>query len=210
MGKVRVANFTVSIDGFSSGLDQRMDEPFGDNSEGLHAWYESAMEERDSGRGGPGADQLRRFHDRAGATIMGRNMFSPHRGPWADESWTGWWGDNPPYHHDTFVLTHHDRPSVTMEGGTTFHFTSEPIDVVLDRAKAAAGDQDIIIGGGASTVRQYLLAGLIDELDLGVSPILIGQGERLLTDDVAAALREFRVVKSYPIGNATFYNLSRS
>src|SRR3954447_24831793 len=162
MAKVRVENFTITLDGYSTGLGQRMDAPFGDRMEGLHDWMFAAFEDRDAGRGGIDAEQVSRHPEGSGATIMGRNMFGPFRGPWEDESWTGWWGPPPPYHHDVFVHTHHLRPDLAMEGGTTFHFTDEPVEKVLDRALTAAKGEDVVIGGGATTVQQYLRAGLID------------------------------------------------
>ncbi len=139
---------------------------------------------------------------------MGRNMFGPVRGPWPDESWKGWWGDNPPYHHDVFVHTHYPRASVPMEGGTTFHFTDEPVEVVLERAMEAAGGQDVVIGGGASTVQQYLRAGLIDELNIAIAPVLAGAGERLF-DNVADALRNYQVTEMVSSPAATHFRLNR-
>ncbi len=114
-----------------------------------------------------------------GATVMGRNMFGPIRGPWGDSDWTGWWGDNPPYHHPVFVLTHHPRPPITMAGGTTFHFVDDGIEAALQRAFDAAGGQDVRLGGGVATIQQYLRAGLVDELHLAIVPVLLGRGERL-------------------------------
>lgn len=192
MPKVRVHNITVSLDGFAAGPHQRLDEPFGDNIEGLHDWMVAAMRDRADGKTGIDVDCLERGEENIGATIMGRNMFGPQRGPWQDESWKGWWGENPPYHHDVFVHTHHLRPSLTMEGGTTFHFTDEPIETVLARAFEAAAGRDVRIGGGSATVQQYLRARLIDELHLVVVPLLVGRGERLL-DNVADGIDGYRV-----------------
>jgi dihydrofolate reductase len=190
MGKVRVHNFTITLDGFGAGPNQRLEEPFGDGMEGLHDWMDPLFDGTATGLDAEiGLDQ-----DAFGATIMGRNMFGPIRGEWPDESWKGWWGDNPPYHHDTFVLTHHPRPDLEMEGGTTFHFTSEPIEVVLDRARELAGEKDVIVAGGAATVRQYLRAGLIDELNIAVAPLLAGAGEPLFAG-LGDALRQYRVVE---------------
>jgi dihydrofolate reductase len=205
MSKVRVANFTVSLDGYGSGVNQRLDAPFGDRAGDLHEWMEIAMADRENGVANPAVDQLDRFKDGVGATIMGRNMFSPLRGEWADESWRGYWGDNPPYHHATFVLTHHKRPDLVMEGGTTFHFTDEPIDVVLERAREVADGQDVVIAGGASTIRQYLHAGLIDEIDLFIAPVITGAGERF----VDPALQEFTVESVTAVPKGTLFKLRR-
>lgn len=185
MPKVRVHNVTISLDGFMAGPNQRPDAPFGDGvgwGDELHSWFMSASEDAAAGKSGTDVDHFVRGDRNIGATIMGRNMFGPQRGPWEDESWQGWWGDNPPYHHDVFVHTHHLRPSLEMAGGTTFHFTDEPPETVLRRAFDAADGKDVRIGGGAATIRQYLRAGLIDELHLVIAPMLIGRGERLLDD----------------------------
>jgi dihydrofolate reductase len=208
MAQVRVENFTITTDGFGAGLGQRLEEPFGDGMEGLHDWMFAAQEDKAAGKGGIDAEQVGRFEEGIGATIMGRNMFGPIRGPWADESWTGWWGDNPPYHHDTFVLTHHRRPSLPMEGGTTFHFTDEPVDVVLERAFEAANGKDVLIAGGPSTVQQYLRAGLIDVMHIVVAPILAGTGERLF-DNVADALGNYKVSKTVTSSRATHIEIVR-
>jgi len=208
VARVRVHNFTITLDGIAAGPGQRLDAPFGDGVDKLHDWMEVARADKAAGKSGLGADRIDRYAEDVGATIMGRNMFSPQRGAWEDESWTGWWGDNPPYHHDTFVLTHHLRPSIPMEGGTTFHFTNEPIEVVLERALKAAGGRDVVIAGGAHTVQQYLRAGLIDELNLVVAPILAGAGERLF-DDVADALGAFQVTEMVSDPTATFVRLER-
>ena len=208
MAKVRVENFTITVDGFGAGVGQRLDAPFGDGVDGLHDWYEAAQADKAAGKGGIDAEQVGRFEEGVGATIMGRNMFGPIRGPWEDESWQGWWGDNPPYHHDTFVLTHHQRPSLPMDGGTTFHFTDEPVDRVLERALKAANGKDVIIGGGASTVQQYLRAGLIDLMHIVIAPILAGAGERLF-DNVAEALGNYKVTNIVTTPNATHIEIVR-
>jgi dihydrofolate reductase len=208
MAKVRVENFTITLDGYSTGLGQRMDAPFGDRMEGLHDWMFAAFEDRDAGRGGIDAEQVSRYPEGSGATIMGRNMFGPFRGPWEDESWTGWWGPNPPYHHDVFVHTHHLRPDLSMEGGTTFHFTDEPVEKVLDRALTAADGKDVVIGGGATTVQQYLRAGLIDVLHVVVVPILAGAGERLF-DNVTDALGNYKVASTITSPRATHVEIVR-
>ncbi|MEU3742338.1 dihydrofolate reductase family protein [Streptomyces sp. NPDC032198] len=208
MPKVRVHNVTVSLDGFAAGPHQRLDEPFGDNIEGLHDWMIAAMRDRADGKTGIDVEHIERSEENIGATIMGRNMFGPQRGPWQDESWRGWWGDNPPYHHDVFVHTHHVRPSLTMDGGTTFHFTDEPVETVLARAFEAAGGRDVRIGGGAATVQQYLRARLIDELHLVVVPLLVGRGERLL-DNVADGIDGYRVTELLSSEAATHAHLTR-
>jgi dihydrofolate reductase len=184
MPKVRVANFSVSLDGYGAGPAQDVDHPLGVGGERLHDWALGTRTFREmfgEEGGGQGVDDgfAAAGHTRIGATIMGRNMFGPVRGQWEDENWTGWWGENPPYHHDVFVLTRYPRPSFAMEGGTTFHFVTDGIESALDRAVAAAKDQDVLIAGGASTIQQYLAAGLIDELHLAIAPILLGAGERL-------------------------------
>lgn len=184
MSKLRVNCFAISIDGYGAGPSQSMKEPLGVGGEELHRWFIPTEEfqkmyGRERGKIGVDNDFAKRGTEKVGAWIMGRNMFGPVRGEWPDESWKGWWGDNPPYHCDTFVLTHHPRKPVTMEGGTTFHFVTEGIEAALERAKAAAKGMDVRLGGGVSTLRQYLSAGLVDEMHLAVSPILLGQGENL-------------------------------
>lgn len=169
MGKV-TCGIAMSLDGYTAGPNQRADAPFGDGvGESLHRWmFEAAAEN---------AAEIAQLTS-AGAYVMGRNMFSPGRGEW-DLEWTGWWGEEPPYHAPVFVLTHHRREPVEMKGGTTFHFVTGGIVEALDRARAAAGDRDILIAGGAATVNQYLAAGLIDELRLHIAPVVLGRGERL-------------------------------
>jgi dihydrofolate reductase len=197
MPKLRVHNLTISLDGFAAGPNQRLDAPFGDGLEGgdvLHDWMFAAMKDRADGKTGIDVDYVERSEQDIGATIMGRNMFGPVRGPWPDESWTGWWGDNPPFHHEVFVHTHYLRPSLPMEGGTTFHFTDEPIETVLQRAFEAAAGKDVRVGGGPATVQQYLRAGLIDELHLATVPILVGRGERLL-DNLGDGIDGYQVAE---------------
>ncbi|SDJ86753.1 dihydrofolate reductase family protein [Streptomyces indicus] len=207
MSKLRV-HVTVSLDGFMCGQDQRLDAPFGDGVDGLMDWQFGAMKDRADGKAGPDVEALDRAEDNLGATIMGRNMFGPVRGPWQDESWTGWWGENPPYHHDVFVHTHHVRPDLPMSGGTTFHFTDEAPEKVLDRAFAAAGGRDVRLGGGASTIRQYLRAGLVDVMELAVAPVLVGGGERLL-DRIGEPLDGLRVTGMESSAAATHVRLVR-
>lgn len=205
MAKVRVHNFSITLDGFATGTNQRLDAPFGDGVEGLHDWMIAAME---GGATGIDVERAKAWDTNVGATIMGRNMFGPQRGAWEDESWTGWWGPNPPYHHATFVHTHHVRPDLPMEGGTTFHFTNEPVEKVLERAFEAAAGQDVVIGGGAATIQQYLRAGLIDELNLVIVPILAGAGERLF-DNLGDALTKYRVAEQISSPAATHVRLTR-
>ena len=185
MSKVRVAGFGLSIDGFSAGPRQSIDDPLGAGGPSLMEWAfptRTFQQMHGGGGGETGLDDdfARRGFANVGAWILGRNMFGPVRGPWPDESWKGWWGDEPPYHVPVFVLTHHARDPIEMRGGTTFHFVTDGIHAALDAAKKAAGDLDVRIGGGPDTVRQYLRAGLIDELHLALSPTLLGQGEALL------------------------------
>lgn len=185
MSKLRVESFTLSIDGFGAGPEQSLENPLGIGGTGLHAWafptqtFQSKLFGKADGKTGIDEDFAARGFDNVGAWIMGRNMFGPVRGPWPDESWKGWWGDNPVYHMPVFVLTHHARAPLVMEGGTTFYFVTEGIHAALERAREAAGGKDVRIGGGADTIRQYLQARLIDELHIAISPIVLGTGERL-------------------------------
>jgi dihydrofolate reductase len=188
MGKVRVAAFTVSLDGYGAGPGQTLEKPMGEGTDNLHAWMFGtsvfrAMIGADAATPGPEVDErfAKAGFDNIGAWIMGRNMFGPVRGEWPDDSWRGWWGETPPYHCHVYVLTHHAREPLAMDGGTVFHFVTGGAEEALGRAKVSAGGKDIRIGGGASTVRQYLERSLIDELHLAVSPILLGAGEPLLT-----------------------------
>src|SRR4051812_33323855 len=160
--------------------------------------------------GSEGVDEAfaHRSMDGFGAFILGRNMFGPIRGEWPDDAWKGWWGDNPPYHAPTFILTHHARAPIVMEGGTTFHFVTDGIESALAQAKASAGDLDVKIGGGVSTVRQYLLAGLIDELQLAMSPVLLGRGEALFADIDLPGLG-YQVTETVPTELATHVVLTR-
>jgi dihydrofolate reductase len=183
MSKLTVSAFTVSVDGYGAGPDQSVEHPLGRGTEHLHDWLipTRTFQQLSGKDGDTGVDDgfAQRSFVNVGAWIMGRNMFGPVRGSWPDESWRGWWGENPPYHVPIFVLTHHARPPLEMEGDNVFHFVTGGIHEALDRARAAAGGKDIRIGGGASTVRQYLEADLIDEMHLAVSPILLGRGEPL-------------------------------
>jgi len=186
MSKVRVAGFGLSLDGFSAGIEQSLSDPLGRRGLEIFQWFFHtrtfcSMHGEEGGTAGDMDDEFgHRAMDNFGAFILGRNMFGPVRGPWPDDSWRGWWGNNPPYHAPTFVLTHHEREPLVMEGGTTFYFVTGGIDEALARAKKAAGRKDVKIGGGVSTVRQYLQAGLIDSVHLALVPVLLGQGEPLL------------------------------
>lgn len=184
MPKLRVQSFAISLDGYGAGPNQSLEDPLGVGGEALHEWlFPTRTFQKMSGNDGEtGTDDdfAARGFANAGAWIMGRNMFGPIRGPWPDESWKGWWGDNPPYHCPVFVLTHHPRAPITMEGGTVFHFVTGGIREALDRATDAAKGQDVRLGGGVAAVREYLQAGLVDEMHLAISPILLGSGEHLL------------------------------
>lgn len=185
MPKVRVDSFTISLDGFGAGPDQSLENPLGVGGQDLHQWMfptrtiQKTLFGKDEGTTGVDDDFAARGFRNVGAWILGRNMFGPDRGPWTNMEWKGWWGDEPPYHVPVFVLTHHARESIPMAGGTTFHFVTGGIHEALDRARAAVGDKDVRIGGGAHTIQQYLRAGLVDELHYVISPILLGRGERL-------------------------------
>jgi dihydrofolate reductase len=193
MTELRVHNFSMSLDGYIAGPDQGVDHPLGVGGEQLHEWIFGLPEQRT-----PVDERMQAYGtDGIGATIMGRNMFGPVRGDWGAEEWTGWWGEDPPFHHDVFVLTHHARDPVTMAGGTTFHFVTDGIEAALERARDAAGTAHVRLGGGAATVRQYLRAGLVDELHLVVVPVLLGGGERLF-EDLGAALDGWRCVEFAP------------
>lgn len=181
-GKVRVSSYAVSVDGFGAGPDQSLQNPLGVGGERLHDWFFPTATFRKTygkGKGENGVDEAfaRRGMEGIGAWVLGRNMFAPSRGPWPDDGWQGWWSEEPPYRCPVFVLTHHPRPPLEMKGGTTFHFVTDGAGVALERARAAAGKLDVRIGGGASTIRQYLRAGVIDELHIAVSPVLLGAGE---------------------------------
>jgi dihydrofolate reductase len=186
MSKVRVNNYAISLDGFGAGPNQSLENPLGVGGPALHEWFYptktfQAMFGNEQGVAGVDDDFARRGMENLGAWILGRNMFGPVRGPWPDESWKGWWGETPPYHTDVFVLTHHPRKPLTMDGGTTFHFITDGIHSALSKAKAAAKGRDVRIGGGANVIRQYLQAGLIDEMHIAVSPVLLGDGEHLMS-----------------------------
>jgi dihydrofolate reductase len=213
MTRVRVESFTISADGYGAGPDQGMDNPLGLGAEALHEWLVSTrswrqMHGKEGGATGVDDDFAERGTRGLGAWILGRNMFGPVRGPWPDMSWKGWWGPNPPYHVPVFVLTHHARPPIHMEGGTTFHFVTGGIHEALDRSRQAAAGMDVRIGGGASVIQQYLRAGLIDEMHVAISPILLGSGERLFEGVDLRAL-EYEVVTFVGSEKATHIVLRR-
>ncbi len=192
MPKLRVHNLAMSLDGYVAGPNQSPDDPLGVRGEELHEWVFPtrswhAMQGMDDGDEGIDDRFVAAGDAGIGATIMGRNMFGPIRGAWKDDEWKGWWGDDPPYHHPVFVLTHHAHEPIPMQGGTTFHFVTDGIEAALKRAFEAAGGGDVRIGGGAATVQQYLRAGLIDEMHVAIVPILLGSGERLFEDVDPAA-----------------------
>src|SRR5258708_5174709 len=181
MSRLRVESFSISLDGYGAGPNQSIDNPLGVGGSALHEWaFATQTFQKMFGNAGGAAgvddDFAARGFSNIGAWIMGRHMFGPIRGEWPDDQWKGWWGDNPPYHVPVFVLSHHPRASITMAGGTTFYFVTEGIEAVLKRATEAAGGKDIRLGGGVATSREYLNAGLIDEMHLSISPVLLGAG----------------------------------
>jgi dihydrofolate reductase len=213
MSRLRVHNFSISLDGYGAGPRQSVDNPLGVGGEALHDWFVPTRTfqrtyDKQGGEPDPDDELAARMWQNIGAWIMGRNMFGPIRGPWPDESWKGWWGENPPYHVDVFVLTHYARDPVQMEGGTTFHFVTDGIHVALERAKTSAKGKDVLVGGGASLIRQYLQAGLIDDMHIAVSPILLGSGEHLLHGIDLPALG-YRPTRYVGTARAAHYLLSK-
>lgn len=214
MPKLRVASFTVSIDGFGAGANQSLDNPLGVGGMELHQWFfptRTFQRMHGSGDGTTGIDDdfAARGFNNVGAWILGRNMFGPIRGPWPDNRWKGWWGDTPPYHTPVFVLTHHPRAPLAMDGGTTFHFVTDGIHAALEQAFDAVKGQDVRLGGGVDTIRQYLRAGLIDEMHLAISPVLLGSGENLLAGIDMRSLG-YRCVEHVPTQLATHIVLKKS
>jgi len=186
MSKVKVASFSISLDGFGAGPRQDLNNPLGVRGLELHDWFFRTeifkkMHGQSGGTKGIDNDLAAQSFENVVAWILGRNMFGPVRGPWEGDSWRGWWGDNPPYHTPVFVLTHHARPPLVMQGGTTFHFVTEGLDSALKQAREAANGKDVRIGGGVSVIRQFLIAGHIDEMHLAMSPVLLGEGEHLFS-----------------------------
>ncbi len=214
VSKLRVESFSISADGYGAGPDQSLDHPLGIGGRALHEWAMPTetfqrMFGKAGGTTGKDNDFAARGFRNIGAWILGRNMFGPVRGPWPDDRWRGWWGDNPPYHVDVFVLTHHPRDTLEMEGGTRFHFVTDGIHAALARATEAAGGRDVRIGGGVATIRQFLREGLIDELHIAISPVLLGSGESLLTDIDLLALG-YRCVEQATTERAMHLVLARS
>jgi dihydrofolate reductase len=214
MPKLRVHGFTISLDGYGAGRGQSLENPLGVGGMALHRWLLSTrtlqkmLFGKEGGTTGTDDDFAARGIVNLGAWILGRNMFGPVRGPWPDDSWKGWWGDNPPYHVPVFVLTHHPRASITMAGGTTFHFVTDGIEAALKRALEAAGGKDIRLGGGVATIREYLNAGLIDEMHLAISPVLLGAGEHLL-GGIDLTRLGFECTEHVPTASATHVVLTR-
>jgi len=213
MSKLRVNCFSISLDGFGAGPEQDEQNPLGRNGSDLHGWFRATQTFQamfGGGQGTTGIDDAfaRRSFENVGAWILGRNMFGPVRGPWPDEQWRGWWGDEPPYHVPVFVLTHHARRPLEMAGGTTFHFVTGGMEEALRRAREAAGAADVRVGGGAATIRQYMRAGLLDEMHLALAPVLLGSGEPLLEGIDLRALG-YGVVEHASSGAATHVVIRR-
>jgi dihydrofolate reductase len=207
MPKLCVRSFSLSLDGYGAGPDQDLDNPLGVGGGALHEWAFATRTFRrmfggTGGTTGIDEDFAARGFANIGAWILGRNMFGPVRGPWPDDAWKGWWGDNPPYHMPVFVLTHHPRASIIMSGGTTFHFITDGIHAALERAVDAAHGQDIRLGGGVATIRQYLRAALVDEMHLAISPVLLGSGESLL-EGIDLPKLGYQRTEHVPTPNAT-------
>jgi dihydrofolate reductase len=213
MPKLRVHAFAISLDGYGAGPDQDLKNPLGKGGAAMHQWFYPTrtfqrMFGKDEGTTGIDDDFAARGFENIGAWIMGRNMFGPVRGAWPDESWRGWWGEDPPYHVPVFVLTHHQRPSLKMEGGTVFHFVTDGIDAAFARAREAAGDRDVRIGGGVATIRRYLNARLIDYMHLVVTPALLGGGEALFAG-IDVPLLGYEASEHVPSEKATHVVLSK-
>lgn len=213
MTKLRVHSFTISTDGYGAGPNQDVDNPLGVGGKALHEWAFTTrtfqkMFGNEGGATGVDDDFAARGFSNIGAWILGRNMFGPIRGEWPDEHWKGWWGDNPPYHVPVFVLSHHPRASITMAGGTTFHFVTDGIQAALKRAKESSDGQDVRLGGGVATIQQYLRARLIDEMHLAIAPTLLGSGEHLFAGLDAVALG-YRCSEHVSTSNAMHVVLTR-
>ncbi|MBK9656081.1 MAG: dihydrofolate reductase [Rhodanobacteraceae bacterium] len=214
MSKLRVESFSISLDGFGAGPDQDLNNPLGIGGTALHGWalptrtFQQKLFGNDNGETGVDEDFAARGFDNIGAWILGRNMFGPVRGPWPDESWRGWWGDHPVYQVPVFVLTHHPRAPLVMDGGTTFHFVTEGALVALERARQAARGKDVRVGGGVNVIQQYLRQRLIDDMHIAISPVLLGAGERLFEGVNLPALG-YACVKHQATARATHLILSR-
>lgn len=207
MSELKVRSFAISLDGYGAGPNQSLENPMGEGAGGLHTWFRGTrtfqrmMGDESRGSDGPDEDFAARGFDNVGAWILGRNMFSPTRGPWDDE-WKGWWGEEPPYHVPVFVLTHHPRPPLAMKGGTTFYFVTDGIESAYAQAREAARGKDMRVGGGVATIREYLQAGLVDEMHLAIAPVLLGSGESLFAGLDLAAMG-FRCTQHMPAQHAT-------
>ncbi|WP_019601334.1 dihydrofolate reductase family protein [Teredinibacter turnerae] len=215
MGMVRASGFSVSLDGFGAGPNQSMENPLGVGGGQLHGWllptqtFQKMLFDKEEGSTGTDNDFAAQGFVNIGAWILGRNMFGPERGPWEDMSWEGGWGDTPPYHAPTFILTNHPREPIQKEGGTTFYFVTEGIHAALEQAQAAAGEKDVRIVGGANTINQYLDAGLVDEMHYAISPVFLGDGERLFAG-VDLAARGYKCARMVASDNATHVILERA
>ena len=212
--KLRVPAFGISIDGYGAGPAQSLENPIGVGGMALFDWFFPTrtfqrMQGKDNGTTGVDDDFAARGFENIGAWIIGRNMFGPVRGPWPDESWKGWWGENPPFHTPVYVLTRHGRAPLAMAGGTTFYFVTDGIHSALEQSTAACGGKDIRVGGGVATIQQFLRAGLIDEIHLAIAPVLLGSGERLL-ENLDLLKLGFKCTEHVPTSNATHVVLSRS
>ncbi|MGA6985525.1 MAG: dihydrofolate reductase family protein [Terriglobales bacterium] len=213
MSKLSVHCFSISLDGYGAGPNQNLDNPLGVGGPALHEWVFGTrtfrqIHGKDGGATGIDDDFVARGFHNIGAWIIGRNMFGPLRGPWPDDAWKGWWGDNPPFHTPVFVLTNHPRASIDMSGGTTFHFVTDGIHTALKRAVDAANGRDVRLGGGVATIRQYLRAGLIDEMHLAMSPILLGSGECLL-EGIDAAKLGYQCTEHVSTSNTTHFVITK-
>jgi dihydrofolate reductase len=208
MSELKVRCFSISLDGYGAGPNQSLENPMGEGAGGLHQWFRATrtfqrmIGNEGNGTDGPDEDFAARGFENVGAWILGRNMFGPVRGAWPDDSWKGWWGDEPPYHVPVFVLTHHPRAPLEMKGGTTFHFVTDGIESAYEQARAVAKGKDMRLGGGVATVREYLRAGLVDEMHLAISPVLLGTGESLFAGLDLKALG-FRCTEHVPTPSAT-------
>jgi dihydrofolate reductase len=213
MSKLSVHCFSISLDGYGAGPNQDLDHPLGNGGPALHEWVFGTrtfrqIHGKDGGATGIDDDFVARGFHNIGAWIIGRNMFGPLRGPWPDNAWKGWWGENPPFHTPVFVLTNHPRASIDMSGGTTFHFVTDGVHAALKRAVDAASGKDVRLGGGVATVRQYLRAGLIDEMHLAMSPILLGSGECLL-EGIDAAKLGYQCTEHVSTPNTTHFVITK-
>jgi dihydrofolate reductase len=214
MSRLLVRNFSISLDGYAAGPDQDLDHPLGVGGTRLHEWIFATRSGRQMIGNDGGTEELDDgyFSKRGsgvGATIMGRNMFGPIRGPWGESEWTGWWGEDPPFRHPVFVLTHHPHTPIEMQGGTTFHFVDGGIEEAHRAAVEAAGGRDVLVGGGAATIRQYLRASLIDEMHIAIVPVLLGRGERLF-DDLGPSTDNYRCVERVCSPAVTHIRIART